>query len=319
VSVVDLLSVISTVPSLLEALRKYLRLYQEKVPATSEEFVAYELKAAALQIMKTRQKAPYLKQIIENAERIAPIFIGNMKQTQPRKIEDLQNLLYNSALDLDISLSKQESDELIGEVTYALFNGLTRNYPLFENIALEEINNAKLETETADKLKNNVSSLSSSFTIKRKFNIDSLPGSYAKRVFVGGAYDDMPTLRLIEKLIQDRGFTPVIAYDFDIPVDMDVHDHDILLLHVCHYAIFELSVSAGQYNEVEWSVRLFAKDTRGLCKERGGEGKEKALQKVSSMVTVLFEKAKQPIYTYANFEELESVIDTIVTEWQQKK
>lgn len=233
-------------------------------------------------------------------------------------MEDLQKLLHKSLLDSQVPVSKIDSDELVRMVVHALMTGLAKDYPLFERIAIEEINESDLEEKSAQKLKDGVADLRASFYVKHRFNIDKMPGTYDKRVFIGGAYDDLPTLRLIENYVKANGYIPMLAFDFDIPISMDVHSFDILLLHNCKFAIFELSLAAGQYNEVEWAINLLRKETVGLCKSREGESKEKALQKISSMIKALFERGGYPIITYSDFNELKSIIKSILKEWEEK-
>ena len=303
---------------LTEALTKYLRRVLKKdIPSSIEGLVAYEVKATVLSLTKTRGEATYLRLIYEKAEDIASQFINEMKQQQHKNLDDVRTLLHKSLIDSGVLVSKSDSDELIREVTHALISGLARNYPLFEEIALEEIKKANLQKETAKKLRDGVANLSAGFIVKKRYNIDKIPGIYEKRVFIGGAYDDLPTLRFIEEIVRENGFVPVIAIDFDLPDSMGVHDFDILLLHNCKFAFFELSLAAGQYNEVEWAIRQLNIETVGFCKSRGVEPKDITLQKVSSMVTILFDRAGYPIFTYSNFNELKSHIIDVINKWKK--
>lgn len=67
--------------------------------------------------------------------------------------------------------------------------------------------------------------------------------------------------------MREFGYEPVIAIDYDPPRGaggselLNVHNFDILLIHMCRYVIFELSIAAGQCNEVEWSIRFLRKPT----------------------------------------------------------
>ena len=86
--------------------------------------------------------------------------------------------------------------------------------------------------------------------MSNKLNIDEMPGEYKKRVFIGGNYDLLPTLREIAKYVKEFGFHPILAFDFDVP-ESDIHDYDLRLLHNCNYAIFDVTHSAGEVMELE--------------------------------------------------------------------
>lgn len=142
---------------------------------------------------------------------------------------------------------------------------------------------------------------------ERPYDIDTLPGPYLKRVFVGGSYKhEMSTLREIANYLNQRGYTPIIAVDFKRPKGMTIHDFDLMLLHVCHTGLYELSHPAGQYNEVEaafsYRVRSY-----GVCKSawKGASALE-SRKRISTMVRDLF--GDKGIHYYANSEELRRII-----------
>lgn len=87
--------------------------------------------------------------------------------------------------------------------------------------------------------------------MSNKLDIDEMPGKYGKRVFIGGNYDLLPTLREIAKYVKHFDFQPIIAFDFD--VSEGTHDSDLRLLHNCKYAIFDITHSAGEVMELERS------------------------------------------------------------------
>jgi hypothetical protein len=89
-----------------------------------------------------------------------------------------------------------------------------------------------------------------------KLDVDRTPGTYDRRVFVGGNYDFMADLRLIKDYIEEAGFVPILAYDFNIPEDKR-HDYDLRLLHNCKYGIFEETHSAGELMELERAAREY--------------------------------------------------------------
>jgi hypothetical protein len=77
------------------------------------------------------------------------------------------------------------------------------------------------------------------------------PQPLEQRVFIGGNYQThMPVIRHIEGLVSSLGYTPIVAFDVDIPRE-HTHHHTLLLLHTCRHAIFEISSPAGQLMEIE--------------------------------------------------------------------
>jgi hypothetical protein len=77
------------------------------------------------------------------------------------------------------------------------------------------------------------------------------PQPWHERVFIGGNYQThMPVIRHIENIVIALGYTPVIAFDVEMPRNL-THHHTLLLLHTCRYAIFEISSPAGQLMEIE--------------------------------------------------------------------
>ena len=83
-----------------------------------------------------------------------------------------------------------------------------------------------------------------------KTPIDPMPGTWDKRVFVGGDYDHLAVLRAIQEAVIKSGFQPILPYDFWVPPDK-IHHHDLMLLHCCRLGIFEVSSPAGQLMEIE--------------------------------------------------------------------
>jgi hypothetical protein len=115
--------------------------------------------------------------------------------------------------------------------------------------------------------------------MSNKLNIDNMPGEYKKRVFIGGNYDLLPTLREIAKYVKDFGFQPILAYDFDVS-ESDIHDYDLRLLHNCNYAIFDVTHSAGEVMELE---RCKDYGTRVMVVYQARE-KERMPDQLSSMI-----------------------------------
>ena len=85
----------------------------------------------------------------------------------------------------------------------------------------------------------------------KKQPIDPLPGTWDKRVFIGGSYDQLAILREIQEIvIRTKTFQPILAYEFSVPQDK-IHHHDLMLLHCCRLAIFEVSTGNGHLMEIE--------------------------------------------------------------------
>ena len=85
---------------------------------------------------------------------------------------------------------------------------------------------------------------------------EELPGtSRNQRIFVGGRYDFMPTLRQIATFIETApspagGLFPVIPYDYEIKVE-ETMERAVEILDRCAYAIFDLSDLGAQLIEMQ--------------------------------------------------------------------
>lgn len=173
-------------------------------------------------------------------------------------------------------------------------DGLRKNFIEEKKLKLKTPKEAEIETPET--------------TTPKEKSIDDLPGTYSNRVFIGGSYRYLAEkLRKIEKYVRELGYVPVIAADYDFPRDaygsvlLNIHDFDILLIHLCRYAIFELSEAAGQYNEVEWAIRFLRKTTWGFCEE----GKESA---ISRLIDDLFKEINESIFYYQDISETRGII-----------
>lgn len=86
---------------------------------------------------------------------------------------------------------------------------------------------------------------------------DRLPGAFENRVFVGGQYDFMPTLKWIAQYVREIGpplvgrrFEAIIPYDYDIREEQTM-DWDLAILGQCRYAIFDMSDLGAQLVEMQ--------------------------------------------------------------------
>jgi len=91
---------------------------------------------------------------------------------------------------------------------------------------------------------------------KTKKNIEDLPGkNRSERVFVGGQYDFMPTLRAIAQFVTDISYEnkrlfPIIPLDYEIEEE-ETMDRDLEIVNRCGYAIFDLSDLGAQLVEMQ--------------------------------------------------------------------
>jgi tetratricopeptide (TPR) repeat protein len=97
--------------------------------------------------------------------------------------------------------------------------------------------------------------VSANSSLERRISPDHLPGERHERVFIGGHYDFMPTLRLIDQFIRqiscpEKRLVPIIPLDYDIEVEQTI-DWDIEILNRCRYAIFDLSDLGAQLVEMQ--------------------------------------------------------------------
>jgi tetratricopeptide (TPR) repeat protein len=84
----------------------------------------------------------------------------------------------------------------------------------------------------------------------RRQSINQIPDIWEKRVFIDGNYNNLVVLKEIKEIVIRFGYTPILALDFDVPEQL-IHHHDLMLLHNCKYAIFEVSQGNGHLMEIE--------------------------------------------------------------------
>jgi tetratricopeptide (TPR) repeat protein len=91
--------------------------------------------------------------------------------------------------------------------------------------------------------------------VQRKLDPDKLKGKPDQRVFVGGHYDAVPTLRAIAQFVKDasstdKEFFPIIPLDYEIAVE-ETMSYDLEILRRCRYAIFDLTDLGAQLVEMQ--------------------------------------------------------------------
>jgi len=139
-----------------------------------------------------------------------------------------------------------------------------------------------------------------------KRSIDDLPGTYSTRVFLGGSYSNENTLHEMEAYLRECELSGIVAIDYESPAEgekrlLNIHDLDVLLIHMCRYAIFELSFPGAQYGEIEWAIRFLNKPTFGVKSERS--------PRVPAHIDDLFrDEAKREVFSYSRNEELRQYI-----------
>lgn len=129
-----------------------------------------------------------------------------------------------------------------------------------------------------------------------KFSLSEIPGKIEDRVFVGGNYDNVGILRMISQHVSALGYRPIMALDFDVPLSQ-VHDNDLLLLHNCKYAIFEITLPDGHLMELE---RAEGYRVKTLAVYQARDKSRRPPPTISSMVLSL----KVPKYGYLDFDDL---------------
>lgn len=160
---------------------------------------------------------------------------------------------------------------------------LEENYDSFSRRVLREIAEIEIIREGPRKV--------------RKFSLSEIPGKIENRVFVGGNYDNIGILRMTSQYVSDLGYQPIMALDFDVPLSR-VHDDDLLLLHNCKYAIFEITIPDGHLMELE-RAKEYGVQTHAVYQARDeSRGPPPA---ISSMVLSL----EVPKYGYLNFNDLQ--------------
>lgn len=83
------------------------------------------------------------------------------------------------------------------------------------------------------------------------YDINHPPGSFDKRVFIGGSFRIIAScLEEIYKAVLDCSFVPIFSLEFGIPMDETRH-YAGLLVKQSKYAIFETSHDAGYFFEME--------------------------------------------------------------------
>lgn len=136
-----------------------------------------------------------------------------------------------------------------------------------------------------------------------KISMSKTPGSYNRRVFIGGDYSQYALIREMKRIVSSLGFTPIVADEYEMKEE-GIHDCTMRLLHSCKNAIFDVSTISGALMEIE---RTRDYNTRALIvfsiKEKIGIPK----QQVTRMIDPVL-----PQRGYRDFGELHRIIENFL-------
>lgn len=135
--------------------------------------------------------------------------------------------------------------------------------------------------------------------------IDSIPGRYDQRVFIGGDYSHRALIAEIERIVSDLGFTPIIADQYGMK-EKEIHDCTMRLLHNCKYAIFDISTISGALMEIE---RIRDYKIKALIVFSSREEKGIPKQQTTRMIDPILRPRG-----YRNFSELRRIIENFLAE-----
>jgi hypothetical protein len=92
------------------------------------------------------------------------------------------------------------------------------------------------------------------------------------------------------------GYHPVVAFDYEVPEEMDIRRKCTVLLRTCKYGIFDLSEQTGQLVEID-TLREYDVETLLVWPK----GKEKD-------ITEMLNGSKNHALSYGTFPEMENII-----------
>lgn len=136
-----------------------------------------------------------------------------------------------------------------------------------------------------------------------KKSIDTIPGNYHKRVFIGGDYSHRALITEIEGIVSNLGFIPIVADEYEMKEE-EIHDCTMRLLHCCKYAIFDISTISGALMEIE---RIRDYKTKALILFSSRE--EKGIPK--QQTTRMIDPALRP-RGYRDFTQLRRIIENFL-------
>ncbi len=96
---------------------------------------------------------------------------------------------------------------------------------------------------------------------QKKFSINSPPGNFGDRVFVGGNYRIGSVIQRIKEAVAGCTFTPIVVAEFAIKRGTE-NESSLTLLRQCKFAIFEVTLDDGHIAELQCALYY---DTITLC------------------------------------------------------
>lgn len=160
-------------------------------------------------------------------------------------------------------------------------------------------------TETLEK-RNSLTKASKSYPPKEHYDPSNPPGTLDNRIFIGGNYDHMALLKEMCETVCGLDYQPIFAYDFRIPEE-EIHDYDTRLLHMCKYAIFEVTDPEGALMEIE-KTKDYSVETLLIYQIRD-KSKPVPPPRLTSMLKT-FHNEKMSIKGYSSIDEMR---DTIIS------
>jgi hypothetical protein len=113
--------------------------------------------------------------------------------------------------------------------------------PAFKNlsnvykISYEDLHNlfSKIKNDIVINIPLNPESYLDSYIDSGNNNIESIPVSKERKVFVGGNYRNIAILRYIEDRINENKLSPILAINFREDISVNIYFHSMLLLQDC--------------------------------------------------------------------------------------
>lgn len=133
-------------------------------------------------------------------------------------------------------------------------------------------------------------------------SLDPIIANWPTRVFIGGSFRELPRLRDIQGIVIRLNFNPILTHEVQ-GTEQSIHHHNLMLLHTCKYAIFEVTRPEGQLMEIE---RTKDYDIHPLLVCSSMDATDESRVKLTDML----ETAGFPIHGYRDGYHLAEIIKT---------
>lgn len=133
-------------------------------------------------------------------------------------------------------------------------------------------------------------------------------GQKEQRVFIGGNYQNIAILRLIEQIVRNFDFVPIMPINFpetSASHEKLIHDKSMEILRGCSFAIFEVTISNGHLMEIERAKDF--RDLKTILVYQVSEHGEKPTVTRMLMTDRLEKKG------YRNFDEIRTIIKSFLS------